>query len=113
MITRIAMFEGKIKPGLELQFRDDVRAALVPLWVRFAGATDIRVMFTDDCDPGAASFPMILAISYPDTEAMDKAMASPARLQLKEMIGPFLARYFDGKVHHHTAELNAYLPVAA
>lgn len=111
MITRIAMFEGAIKSGLETKFREDVVSTLVPLWTRFAGAEDIRVMFTDECDPGAPAFPMILAISYQDVAAMNRAMESPARLKLREVIGDFLARYFEGEVHHHTTQLNAYVPV--
>lgn len=106
------MFEGIITPGLEAEFRAQVKDLLVPLWVRFTGCTEVRVMFTDLADDGAPAYPMILAISYPNQAAFDVAMANPARLQLRDMIGSFLGRYFEGKVHHHTAELNSYLPAA-
>ena len=112
MITRIAMFEGTLKSGNVQAFRTAVKQQLVPLWSRFAGSTEIRVLFTDECDDGAPAYPMILEISYPDTAALDRAMESPARLQLRDMIGGFLAEHFDGRVHHHTAELNVFVPVS-
>lgn len=112
MIARIAMFHGTIREGLTQAFRQDVRDTLVPLYRRFTGCTEVRILFCDECDDGAPEYPLILSITYPDEAAFDTAMASPARLELRDMIGDFLVRYFDGSVEHHTAELAAYTPLA-
>ncbi|MEL6587454.1 MAG: hypothetical protein AAFQ50_12470, partial [Pseudomonadota bacterium] len=101
MITRFALFEGTVKPGQEAAFRAAVLDRLVPLWTQFPGATDVRVMFSDDRDPGAPEFPLILAISYPDTAAMEGALAAPARAQSRDVTGEIVEAHFDGRIHHH------------
>lgn len=110
MITRFALFEGSVKPGQTEAFRTAVREQLVPLWTQFPGNTDVRVMFSDDRDEGAPEFPLILAISYADTAAMEAALDSPARFQSKEVTGQIVAKHFDGKIHHHVTERHEYLP---
>ena len=101
MITRYALFEGQVKPGQTDAFRAAVQSRLIPLWTAFPGAVEVRVMFGEDRDEGAPEFPLILAISYPDTAAMDAALEAPVRFQSKEVTGEVVAAYFDGKIHHH------------
>ncbi len=108
MITRFALFEGSVKAGQTQAFRDAVLDRLVPLWTQFPGNSDVRVMFGEERDPGAPEFPLILAISYPDRTAMDKALDSPARFKSKEVTGEIVDAYFDGRIHHHVTELNAF-----
>ncbi len=110
MITRFALFEGAVKPGQTAAFRVAVKERLVPLWRQFPGNTDVRVMFSDDRDEGAPEFPLILAISYPDEDTMTAALDSPARFQSKEVTGDIVARFFDGRIHHHVTERHEYLP---
>jgi len=108
MITRFALFEGSVRPGQTLAFRAAVKERLVPLWTQFPGATDVRVMFGEDRDEGAPEFPLILAITYPDTAAMQAALEAPARFQSKEVTGEIVAAFFEGRIHHHVTELNDY-----
>ncbi|MDA7424087.1 hypothetical protein [Thalassococcus lentus] len=108
MITRFALFEGSVKPGQTEAFRNAVLERLVPLWRQFPGNTDVRVMFGQDRDEGAPEFPLILAISYPDLDVMNAALECPARFQSKEVTGEIVAQYFDGRIHHHVTQLNAY-----
>lgn len=108
MITRFALFEGSIKPGQSDAFRAAVKDRLVPLWTQFPGNTDVRVMFSDDRDEGAPEFPLILAISYPDTETMTAALEAPARFQSKEVTGEIVDAFFDGRIHHHVTERHEY-----
>ncbi len=108
MITRFALFEGSVKPGQTKEFRNAVLERLVPLWRQFPGNTDVRVMFGQDRDEGAPEFPLILAISYPDLDVMNAALECPARFQSKEVTGEIVAQYFDGRIHHHVTQLNAY-----
>lgn len=110
MITRFALFEGAVKPGQTPAFRKAVLDRLVPLWRQFPGATDVRVMFSEDRDEGAPEFPLILAVSYPDTDAMTAALDSPARFQSKDVTGAIVDEFFDGRIHHHVTERHEFLP---
>ncbi|MEL6101285.1 MAG: hypothetical protein AAFR68_08195 [Pseudomonadota bacterium] len=108
MITRFALFEGALKPGHQDAFRRAVLERLVPLWTKFPGNSDVRVMFSDDRDAGAPEFPLILAISYPDQAAMEAALDSPYRAQSRNVTGQIVAEHFDGRIHHHVTQLNEY-----
>lgn len=108
MITRFALFEGAVKDGKTEEFRAAVTDRLVPLWKQFTGNQGVRVMFSEDRDEGAPEFPLILAVTYPDEDTMKRALESPARYQSKEVTGDIVAAYFDGKIHHHVTQLNAY-----
>lgn len=108
MITRFAMFEGQIKDGQTDAFRAAVLDRLVPLWTLFTGNTDVQVMFSEDRDEGAPEFPLILAITYPDLATMEAALETPARYKSKEVTGEIVAEFFDGRIHHHVTQLNAF-----
>ncbi len=110
MITRFALFEGSVKPENVTAFRAAVQDRLVPLWTQFPGNTEVRVMFSDDRDEGAPEFPLILAISYPDTATMTAALDSPARFKSKDVTGEIVAQYFDGRIHHHVTERHDFQP---
>ena len=106
MITRYALFEGSVRPGRTDEFRQAVLSRLVPLWRQFEGAREVRVMFGEDRDEGAPEFPHILAISYPDRAAMERALQSPARAQSREVTGEIVGEFFDGGIHHHVTQAN-------
>ncbi len=108
MITRFALFEGQVKPGQTEAFRTAVLERLVPLWRQFPGNTDVRVMFSDDRDEGAPEFPLILAISYPDTATMEAALDAPVRYQSKDVTGDIVAEHFDGRIHPHVTERHEF-----
>lgn len=101
MITRYALFQGTIKDGQTDAFRSYAQEHLVPLWTKFTGASEVRVMFSEERDEGAPEFPLILAISYPDLDAMAEALESPARYASKEATGKMVEQFFDGTIHHH------------
>ena len=44
MFIRCAFFQGNVKPGKEQAFNDYIRKELVPLWTRFPGAQEVRVL---------------------------------------------------------------------
>ena len=108
MITRFALFEGTVKDGHVEDFRQAVKERLVPLWTQFTGNIGVRVMFSEDRDEGAPEFPLILAISYPDVATMEQALETPARYKSKEVTGEIVNTYFEGRIHHHVTQLNAY-----
>lgn len=101
MITRYALFEGKVHEGQTEAFRRAVLEEVLPRWKAFPGALAVRVSFAEFRDAGAPEYPMVLAISYPDLAAVEAALASPARTQAKAATDSVLARFFSGRIHHH------------
>lgn len=108
MITRFALFEGSIHEGQTETFRINVLERLVPLWKQFPGNSEVKVMFSEDRDEGAPEFPLILAVTYPNIEAMEAALDSPARHKSKEVTGQIVAQFFEGKIHHHVTQANLF-----
>lgn len=101
MITRFALFEGRIRDGQHDAFRQAILDQVLPEWNAFPGALAVRVNFAEFRDEGAAEIPMILAISYPDLATVETALASPVRARAKAATEAVLARFFDGRIHHH------------
>lgn len=112
MITRYALFEGKVKDGQTAAFRQAVLETVLPKWKAFPGALDVRVSFAEKRDDGAPEFPLILAINYRDMAAVDAALASPVRAESRAATEAVLARYFEGRIHHHVTIANEF-PLAA
>ncbi|MFT4013862.1 MAG: hypothetical protein QM682_10750 [Paracoccus sp. (in: a-proteobacteria)] len=108
MITRYALFEGKIHEGQEAAFREAVLAEVLPKWKAFPGALAVRIGFAEFRDEGAPELPMVLAISYPDLDTVEKALASPARTEAKAATDAVLARFFTGRIHHHVTEAHDF-----
>ena len=108
MLTRYALFEGVVKPGKVDAFRQAVIERLVPLWRQFDGASEVRVMFGEERDEGAPEFPLILAISYPDKDALERALQSPARAKSREVTGEVVGEFFDGHIHHHVTTAHIF-----
>jgi hypothetical protein len=101
MITRYALFEGEVAEGRMADFREAILSEVLPTWKAFPGALAVRVAFSEARDEGAPSFPLILAVDYPDLETVDAALASPARAVSRAATQSVLARFFTGRIHHH------------
>jgi hypothetical protein len=82
---------------------------VVPQWNSFPGVIAVRVCFSDERDEGAPALPLILAISYPDSMAIEVALGSPERALAKVATENVLARFFSGRVHHHITDANDFL----
>ncbi len=111
MITRYALFEGKVHEGQNDAFREAVRTEILPKWRAFPGAISVRVTFAESRDEGAPEYPMILAINYPDLKAVDAALASPVRTEARAATESVLARFFTGRIHHHVTTALEFEPV--
>lgn len=109
MITRFALFEGRLEEGQAAAFRAAVLADVLPRWKAFPGAVAVRVCFADERDEGAPALPMILAITYRDRAAVDTALASPARSEAKAATEAVLSRFFTGRIHHHITEAHDFV----
>jgi antibiotic biosynthesis monooxygenase (ABM) superfamily enzyme len=99
MYIRCAFFSGRAKPGREAEFTAYVREKLVPLWTRFPGAEEVRVLRQDESDSDAQRYEMVLAIRYPSREAIEEALASPVRFESRE-VTKGLVEIFDGSIFH-------------
>jgi hypothetical protein len=108
MITRFALFEGRVHDGQTEAFRAAVLAEVLPKWQAFPGALSVQVCFANERDEGAPELPMILAISYANRAAVDVALASPARAAAKASTESVLSRFFTGRIHHHITEAHQF-----
>jgi hypothetical protein len=104
MYIRCAFFEGKVKPGQEQAFHRFVTDNLLPLWTRFPGAQEVRVLSEAESDTENPHYAMVLAIRYPDMAAIEKAMQSDVRLRSREVTGE-LVKMFDGRIFHTIFDL--------
>jgi hypothetical protein len=107
MIIRYALFEGEIHAGKEKDFRAYVKEKLVPLWTKFPGAEEVRVLDGTERDDGAPVYAMALAIRYPDMETCNRALQSDVRFESRAVTGGLL-EMFKGRVHHHVFDANEY-----
>ena len=111
MITRMAIFEGTVKPGLEPAMRQHVDTHLRPLWRQFAGAEEVRVYYGSQQDPGGPVIPLILAITYADADAMQRGLASPARYESRDLLPEFYERFFDSvRLYHYVLDQDSFRP---
>ena len=109
MITRYALFEGHIHSGMTEAFRAAVLADVLPKWKAFPGILAVRVCFANERDDGAPELPLILAINYPNRQAVDTAMASPERAAAKAATEAVLAKFYEGRIHHHITEAHEFV----
>ncbi len=98
MLTRVAVFEGTVEAGGEDAFFADVRARLEPIWKRFPHVLDVRVLRTQQADPGAIPTVMVLEMDFPDLDAIHASLASDikttAHAATLEVLKPFNGRFF-------------------
>ena len=75
-----------------------VNELLAPLWRQFYCAHTVRVMFAVEKDPDGPSYPLIRAITYLDTAAMARGLASPARYEPRDTLPNFFAKFIARSV---------------
>lgn len=106
MITRTAIFEGRIKPGCEARFFEGVERRLAPLWRKFPHASNVRLLKIAKADADAPPIVMIQQIDYPSFAALEEAIASPVRAEARAVTLE-LMEMFDGRFYHVVSEGNA------
>jgi antibiotic biosynthesis monooxygenase (ABM) superfamily enzyme len=113
MYIRCAFFEGRVKPGCDEAFATFVKERLVPLWTKFPGATEVRVLRQQESDTAEPHYAMVLQIKYPSLAAIDMAMKSDVRAQSRDVTGD-LVKMYDGRIFHTIFEVphDAPLPVS-
>ena len=68
MLARYDIFEGRVRLGMNNQMWDYVNDVLAPVWRQFGTASTVRVMLVVEHNPNGLSFPLVLAITYPDSK---------------------------------------------
>jgi len=101
MITKLAIFEGTVKPGKEAAMRAYVESTLRPLWEAFEGAHRVRVLYGTKSDDKGPNIPLILEVDYLTQEHLDQAMSSPARYESRDLLPGFYEAYFDEVALRH------------
>ena len=56
MLTRLAILEGRVKPGQEAAMRAYVEAELAPLWRQFQPSEEVRILYAAE----AGDIPLVL-----------------------------------------------------
>lgn len=107
MFIRCAFFQGQVKPGMEDAFKRYIREQLVPLWTRFPGAQEVRVLRQVESDTTDPHFGMVLSVRYPTRESIDIALASEVRMKSREVSKDLIAM-FDGTVFHTIFSADEY-----
>jgi len=103
MITRTAIFEGRVKPGHENEFFAAIRERLAPLWQTFPGNVGMRWFRIDNCDDAERPVVMIQQVDYPSHEVMQAAIASPQR-DAARAVTMELMELFEGRFYHVIGE---------
>jgi hypothetical protein len=99
MLTRTAIYEGKIKPGQVEIFFDRVRTELEPIWARFPHVTAVRVQRVQSSDKDARPIAMILEMDFPDMAAIEDCLASDIRPMAHAKTEEVM-QLFDGRFYH-------------
>lgn len=107
MYIRCAFFRGRVKPGMEEAFKQYIRRELVPLWTRFPGAQEVRVLRQIESDVNDPHLDMVLSVRYPTRESIDIALASEVRMKSREVSKDLIAM-FDGTVFHTIFSADEY-----
>jgi len=107
MYIRCAFFRGRAKPGHEAEFAAYVREKLVPLWTRFPGAEEVRVLRQEEADVEDPHFEMLLQIRYPSREAIESALSSSVRFESREVTKGLLDLY-EGDIFHTVFRADDY-----
>src|SRR5262249_5171380 len=104
LIIRQALFEGRVLDGRDREFKDYVSEKLLPLWNRFPGVREVRVLYALERDEGAPAYAMVLSMKFDSKDALEKALESPVRYESREVTKGLLAM-FEGRIHHHVFDL--------
>lgn len=105
MIVRFALYHGILPDADRSAFDDHVQTRMVPLISSFPGLQSVRIMVPSESDGRLAGALLALEMTYPDRAAMDRALASPERVQNAEETKGLLAMLSDPQVSHTVFEV--------
>jgi len=109
VLTRTAIYQGRVQAGREDEFHRRVRDELQPLWQRFPKVTAVRVQRVVAADPDAVPIAMILEMDFPDMAAIDACLASSSRPESHAATVEVM-KLFDGRFYHLITEATVLPP---
>jgi len=103
MLTRTAIYEGRVRPGSEDEFFRRVESELEPIWRQFPHVTAVRVLRTRSQDADGPPIAMVLEMDFPSMEAINECVNSPIRPKAHAATLEVM-KLFDGRFYHIVAE---------
>jgi len=113
MITRYAIFQGTVAPENWATFQQVVTTHLLPTWLIYPGACDVRIAFSTEKDDAAPPTPLILAVDFPTRADLDRALNSQERLDSRAATLRYLPGLFDGQIFHYITTSSSHPPLKA
>ena len=95
MLTKYAFFAGTLKSGCEDEMKAFIDEKLAPLWREFQPSREVRILYGYEQEPKGPTIPLVLAVTYENTEAMAKAMESKARHVAREILPELYDQFFE------------------
>ena len=110
MLTRTAIYEGRIKDGATDEFFREVEDKLEPVWRQFPHVRAMRVQRTVDRDDDTPQIVMVMEMDFSDRAAMRDSLASPIRERAHAATLEVM-RLFEGRFYHLVAEASVFGPL--
>jgi len=95
MLTKYAFFAGKLKPDCEAEMKAFVDEKLAPLWREFQPSKQVRILYGYEQELKGPVIPLVLAVTYENEEAIEKAMATKARYDARDILPELYDRFFE------------------
>ena len=119
MLTRTAIYEGRIRSGHEEEFFREVEEKLEPIWQQFPNVRAVRVQRTVERDTHSTADPhdtvpaiaMILEMDYSDHASLRESLASPIKDRAHAATMEVM-RLFEGRFYHVVSEAVVFGPLA-
>jgi hypothetical protein len=112
MLTRTAIYEGKIKSGQEDEFFRQVENRLDPIWRQFPNVQAVRVQRVASADADAPPIAMIMEMDFSSQAAMHESLASPIR-ETSHAETLEVMQLFEGRFYHLVTEAQFFTAAEA
>ena len=105
MIIRSAFLEGTVDPADRPGFDAYMRDAVVPAIRTYPGIRGVTLRRLNHADNGAPQLYMVFDLLFDSVEAMEAALASETRQQVRDLIAKGMAP-FKGRAYHIVFDLD-------
>lgn len=109
MYTRCAYFTGRPRPGREREFEQRLREGL-NRYVGLPGLQSAVLHLAAEAEPGAPALHAVIELRFEDAAAVEAALATPLRHELRAWFHEHVLPLFEGNVahiNHMSAEIRA------
>lgn len=106
MIVRTAVLEGSVPEVDRAAFDQQMQGVVLDAIAAYPGIRDVRLRRPAETEAEAPAVYMQFDLYFDSLEAMRAALASPARLKVRDTLGAVM-KVFDGRVYHLIMEEGA------